>query len=289
MILVIGTTGRLGREVLGQLREKGLPVRVLVQNAAQAAAIDGGDFDLVMGDIRQPETLGKAFEGVRKVFLVTPGAPAMIAAQKNVIEAAARAGVMQVVKISELGASPAAPLDHMRGNWQIEEHLIHSGVGYTIIRPQFFMQNFLFVVAPSVSTDDALYAPISEGRMPFVDLRDVAEVAVTALSEPGHLGKVYDVTGPEALTFEEVANHLSRATHRNIQFSEVSPLEAWEALVRSGLPTWYADDLIALYALVKEGKASEVTDTVAEVTGRPARTLASYLFENRDAFQTAYV
>lgn len=242
-----------------------------------------------MGDLRRPETLDPAFAGVTKVFIVTPGSADQVTIQCNAIQAAARAGVQQIVKISDLGAGPDSPLAHARWNWEIEQALIASGLSYTILRPMFFMQNFLIVIAPSVTAEDAFFAPTGDGRVPFVDLRDIAEVAVAALTEDGHANRIYDITGPEDLSFADVARILSETVSRHIRFEDVAPEAAFEALVRMGLPEWFARDLIALFAIVKDGHAAGVSSTVAEVTRHPARSLQQFLRENREAFQTAYV
>lgn len=289
MILVIGATGRVGGEVLAQLVAKGAPLRVLVQNAAQAATFEAQGVAVAWGDLRRPETLDPAFQGVTKLFLVTPGAPDQVEVQCNAITAAQRAGVQQVVKISDLGASPHSPLVHARWNWEVEQVLVKSGLPYTILRPQFFMQNFLLVLAPSVTAEDAFFAPSGSGRVPFVDIRDIAEVAVAALTEKGHENRIYDLTGPEDLSFADVARILSDTISRDIRCEDVSPEAALDSLVRQGLPGWFAQDLVALFGLVKEGHAAGVSTTVWEVTHHPARPLRQFLKENRAAFQTAHV
>lgn len=289
MILVIGATGRVGGEVLAQLVAKGVPLRVLAQHAAQAAALEARGVETVVGDLRRPETLDPAFQGVNKLFIVTPGASDQVVIQSNAIDAAVRAGVKHVVKVSDLGASPRSPLSHARWNWEIEQVLIKSGLPYTILRPQFFMQNFLLVIAPSVAAEDAFFAPTGEGRVPFVDIRDIAEVAVAALTDTGHENRIYDLTGPEDLSFADVARILTNTIQRDIRFEDVEPDAARETLVRLGLPTWFANDLVSLFAIVKEGQASGVSATVAEVTHHPARSLEQFLKEHREAFQTAHI
>lgn len=298
MILVIGASGRVGGELLGQfgggevlrqLADRYAPVRILAQNAAQAASFDAQGWETVLWDPLDDATLDRACRGISKLFLVTPGSSEQVALQCRAIAAAARAGVRHVVKISDLGSSEDSSLIHARWNWTIEQAIRQAGLAYTFVRPQFFMQNFLLVVAPSVIAEDVFFAPAGEGRVPFVDVRDIAAVAVAALLEPGHEHRIYDVTGPENLSFADVARILSEAINRDVRYVEVSPEESLEGLVRSGLPDWFATDLVALFTQVKEGLTVSLSTAVEDVTHHPARSLGQFLRENREAFQTAYV
>lgn len=298
MILVIGASGRVGGELLGQfgglevlrlLAERKVPVRVLAQTAAQAANFEARGLEARQWDPEEPGAVAAAFAGVHKLFLVTPGSAEQVALQRGAIAAAVRAGVRHVVKISDLGASADTPLLHARWNWEVEEAIRASGLAYTFLRDRFFMQNFLLVIAPSVMAEDAFFAPSGEGRLPFVDLRDIAEVAVAALTEDGHENRVYDLTGPEALSFGDVARLLSEAVHRDIRYEEVPADEARANLVRSGLPEWFAQDVVGLLGEARDGHSAGVSTTVAEVTHHPARTLGQFLREHREAFQTAHV
>lgn len=298
MILVIGASGRVGGELLGQfggeevlsrLTARHEPLRILAQSASQAAAFEAQGLEAVWGDLGRAETLDRAFRGVTSLFLVTPGSAEQVTLQCHAIAAAARAGVRRIVKISDLGSDPDSPILHARWNWAIEEAILRSGVPYTLLRPRFFMQNFLLVIAPSVTAEDAFFAPTGDGRVPFVDVRDVAEVAVAALTEDGHANRRYELTGPEDLSFSDVARILSGAVNRDVCFEDVAPEAARAALVQSGLPGWFADDLVEVFGQVRDGRCAGVTATVQEITGHPARSLRDFLRDHRNAFQTAYV
>jgi len=268
---------------------KRLPVRVLVQSAAQAATFEAMGLETVLWEAGTSESLMPAFQGVTKLFLVTPGSSEQVALQCEAIATAAKAGVRQIVKISDLGSSPDSHLVHARWNGEIEQAILRSGVAYTFLRPEFFMQNFLLVIAPTVTAEDAFFAPTGEGRVPFVDIRDIAEVAVAALSEPGHENRIYDLTGPENLSFGDVARILSEAVNRDISYEDVAPEVARETLVRTGLPDWFAGDLVELFSQVRAGHGGAVSSAVADVTHHPARSLRQFLREHRDDFQTAFV
>ncbi|HEY9854630.1 MAG TPA: SDR family oxidoreductase [Stenomitos sp.] len=298
MILVIGASGRVGGELLGQfgglevlklLGERDRPVRVLAQHAVQAASFEAKGLETALWAPGSSEPLEAAFSGVSRLFLVTPGSAEQVDLQLQAIRAAAKAGIQQIVKISDLGSSATSPIQHARWNWELEQAILRTGVAYTFLRADFFMQNFLLVIAPTVTAEDVFFVPSGEGRVPFVDLRDIAEVAVAALTEPGHENRVYDLTGPESLSFGDVARILSEAINRDVTYEDVAPETARETLVRSGLPDWFAHDLVELFGQVKEGLCAEVSSDVPAVTHHPARSLRDFLGEARESFQTAYV
>jgi uncharacterized protein YbjT (DUF2867 family) len=188
--------------------------------------------------------------------------------QGNLIEAARRAGVARVVKLSAIGADPSSPVRVGRWHAQTEKQLEASGLAYTHLRPGFFMQNVL-VFAPSVAAHGIFQAPAEEGRLAMIHVRDVAAVAARALLEDRHAGQVYTLTGPEALSYDDVAAKLSAASGRPVAYASVAPEEFRRRLLESGIPDWYADMLLELYAMIRAGHAALVTDTVEKVAGRP--------------------
>lgn len=298
MILVIGASGRVGGELLGQyggeevmarLLERQMRLRVLTPSAHLTKAFEARGMDAVCWDTLDDELLERACRDVSRLFLVTPGSAEQVTLQCRAIAAAARAGVRQIVKISDLGAEPGSDLVHAQWNWTIEAAIRESGVPYTFIRPRFFMQTLLLVVAPSVMAEDVFFAPPGNGRVALVDVRDIADVAVAALVEPGHAHRVYELTGPEELSFTDVARILSEGLQRDIRCVETPPEEVRSSLVQSGLPGWFADDLVEAFSRVRDGRSAGLTGTVSDVAGHPARALAEFVQANRDAFQTAYV
>ncbi len=158
------------------------------------------------------------------------------------------------------------------------KHLRESGLDHTILRPTGFMQNTL-AFAGSISSEGGFYAPLADARVAWVDVRDIAAVAAVALTEEGHEGQTYEVTGPEAVSYEQVAEALSRATGKRIEHVSVPPEQLAASLRQAGLPDWYAKDMAALQEGFAAGRGETVTDVVREVAKRDPRTLEAFARE----------
>jgi uncharacterized protein YbjT (DUF2867 family) len=263
-ILVTGATGKAGGEVLRQLAALGAPVRALVRNRAKAAAIEGPAVELVEGDLSKPETLSRALEGVGKALLSSAPDPNQAALQNNLIDAAARAGLRQIVKISAMGAAPDSTVRFGRWHAETELHLTQSGVPYTILQPNFFMQTTLSFAA-TIAADGKFYGSMKDGKASFADLRDIAAVAVAALMSPGHAGKTYVVTGPAALSFADVAAKLSAALGKPVVYVDIPREALIQAMTGAGLPGWQAQGIAELYEWGSQGGAAAITDVVARI------------------------
>jgi uncharacterized protein YbjT (DUF2867 family) len=271
MILVIGATGTVGSEVVRQLVATGERPRALVRDPATARQRLGDQVEHVVGDLDRPETIAAALAGVDRVFLLTTQSSRQPEWERAVIGAAARAGVGQLVKLSVFRANEQSPLQVARQHGQAERVLAQSGLAATILRPVFFMQNLLAMVH-----DGAIATAAGDGRVAMVDARDIAAVAVATLTGGGHAGKTYTLTGPEALSFYQVASILSRQTGRPLRHVRVPPDKVRVALQGRGLAAWYADDMAKLHSMLAVGYEEVVTDDIHRVTGRPPRTLAQF-------------
>jgi uncharacterized protein YbjT (DUF2867 family) len=266
----------------------GQRVRAVVRDRDKARRMLGAGVELVSGDLERPETLGPALAGARKVYVAVGGAtgtPDLVAAECALVDAARAAGVGHYVKVSGIDARPAGPARIQRWHGTIEEHLVASGVPYTILKPSFFMQNFLGL-APAIRAG-ALPLPTGEASGSHIDSRDIADVAARVLTAPGdsHLGQRYTLTGPESLSHGDVARILSGTLEREVRFVDV-PGEAFcQAGVQAGLPPWFADLLTDAYLRVfATGGAARVTEDVPRLLGRPARPFAAFAREHRAAF-----
>lgn len=271
MILVIGATGTVGSEVVRQLVATGERPRALVRDPATARQRLGDQVEQVVGDLDRPETIAAALAGVDRVFLLTTQSSRQPEWERAVIGAAARAGVGQLVKLSVFRANEQSPLQVARQHGQAERVLAQSGLAATILRPVFFMQNLLAMVH-----DGAIATAAGDGRVAMVDARDIAAVAVATLTGGGHAGKTYTLTGPEALSFYQVASILSRQTGRPLRHVRVPPDKVRVALQGRGVAAWYADDMAKLHSMLAVGYEEVVTDDIHRVTGRPPRTLAQF-------------
>lgn len=284
MILVTGATGRVGAEVVRELLARGAAVRALCREAQGAWEKLGAEVGLVVGDLDRPESIRAALDGVDRVFLLTASSEHQLDQERSVIEAARQAGVRHVVKLSVLGADDQSPVQMARWHRQGERELEQSALAYTLLRPSFFMQNFLGMID---TTSGAIYTAAEDGKVGMVDARDIAAVAAVALTEDGHEGKTYVITGPEALSFDAAAATFSSALGKEIRHVRVPPEAVKQAMLDRGPPVWYAEAVAALQGVFAAGYAATTTDTVTEVTGREPRTLAKFAAEHAAVFAAA--
>lgn len=274
MILISGATGTIGSELVRLLRERDVPVRALVHSADKAPALEEQGAQTVLGDFDDDASLDVALLGVERFFVLAPPGPDMVRHHTNAFRAAKEARIKQVVKLSALGAKQGSEISLVDWHGQTDAALERSGLPFTILRPASFMQNLLGQ-ADQIQRGK-LAGAAGDGAVGLVDARDIAEVAAHALTESEHEGAAYDVTGPEALTYKEMAKHLSKATGKKVKYLDLQPEEYAQALRQAGYPDWLAKDLSALEASWAKGGGGKITDTVRKVTGRAARTFEEF-------------
>jgi uncharacterized protein YbjT (DUF2867 family) len=285
MFLITGGTGTAGREIIRQLAGSGATgVRALVRDPSKASFVRDAGFEVVAGDFDKPDTLAPALEGVERALLLTPPSPHTFEQQRAFIEAAKRAGTRRVVKFSAFGADSAAPEGFGKWHGQAEDLLKESGLGWTILQPNFFMQNLLGQ-AGSIAGQGVIYQPLGDARASFIDVRDIAAVAARALTEDGHEGKTYILTGPEALSYTDVAAKLSEATGRNITYVAITPEQFRQGALAQGLPEWLVGALERLNEIFAAGYAAEVTDEVRRVGQREPITFDQFARDHAQAFR----
>jgi uncharacterized protein YbjT (DUF2867 family) len=271
LILVTGATGTVGSEVVRQLAAAGEQPRAFVRDPTKARARLGERVELVVGDLDRPETLTAALAGVERVFLVTTQSTQQPDWERGVVQAAVRADIGHLVKLSVFRADEQSPLQVARQHGQAEHALEESGLAATILRPVFFMQNlFAMIRAGAIAT------AAGEGRVAMVDARDIAAVAVAALTSHEYAGKTYTLTGPEALSFDDAASTLSQQTGTKISHVRVSPDAVRTTLQAAGVAAWFADDMTKLHSMLADGYEDVVTDDARIMTGNPPRTLAQF-------------
>src|ERR1700674_679615 len=285
MILVTGATGLNGRELVRRLSERGVPVRALVRNPAKAAALAAlPNVEIVEGDMAQPETLAGALRGVDRAMLISSSDPAMLDVQSNFIAAAAKAGVRHVVKLSGIMPELDSPFRFARMHGEIERRLEASGMAFTHLRAGEFMPAY-FRQVPSIVGKGALFLPMENAKIASIDVGDIADVATTVLTSPGHEGKIYPLTGPDALTMAEVAEKLSTATGKTIRYVNVAPEEATRASLAAGVPPYTADALAELFAERRKGKEAVVSPIIETIIGRRATRFDEFASRNAAIFR----
>ena len=283
MILVTGGTGAIGSELLRLLSHAGVPARALTRNLRKAQTLPG--ITWVVGDLARPETLATAFEGAETVFLLTHYLEDMVELQHNAIAAARAAGVTHVVKVSAFAASDHSNAPIGRWQYQVEKELQASGLGWTMLRPHHFMQNLL-AQAEYVIKDGAIYSPSGDGKIPYIDARDIAAVAFVTLTQPGHVGKKYVLTGSEAISYRQAAEIIGAVIGKQVRFVDESPEDARARRIREGVPPAVIESVLAIGAYQRAGgKTVTITTTVADLTGRPPRTVAEFVQEHAAVFR----
>ena len=283
MILVFGATGHIGGELISILSSGGVPAIAVTRAPEQARPLAG--IRWAKADLAEPASIDGVFGGVKTMFLLTGNGPDLAELQIAAIRAAAKSGVEYVVKLSALGASSHSKSPIGRAHYEAEQALIGSGMRWAILRPHAFMQNLLDQ-APAIVRDRRIVAASGDGKIPFVDTRDIAAVAAATLTHSGHDGKKYVLTGPEALSYVDVARILSEAVGRPITYVPLSIEEARARMTRAGDPPWAIEGLLALAAYQRAGGPTAVVhDTVQEILGRPPRSLAQFVQDHAKAFR----
>lgn len=282
-ILVTGATGGTGRHLVPLLRAAGAPVRAFVRDPGRAADVLGPDVDLAVGDLGDPSSLRAALAGVDQLYLACGNHPEQARWEIAAIDAAAEAGVGRIVKLSALGAQVGSPVAFTDAHGRITEHLRTAGPAHVLLEPAFLMSNLL-AGADGVRQADALFLPAAGAKIAMIDPRDVAQVAAAVLTGDGHDGRRYVLTGPEAVTVDEVAEQLSAVLGRRIGFVPVPDGAAVAQLVAAGVPEWYAANVVAQFGVLREGAQSGVQDVVRVLTGRDPRSVGAFLRDHAGAF-----
>lgn len=272
-VLVTGATGKIGRELVLQLLTRGCPVRAFVRSAEKAAALERSGVEAFPGDFDDVESVERAMEGARSLFLLSPIHRSMAEREEAAMRAAKRAGLSRVVLLSGRGAEPDSPSSIIRMHARSELFLKASGLGYTILRPDYFMQNLLGYL-PSMLRGGVFSATFLDAPYCMVDCRDIAAVAAAALVEDGHAGKSYDLTGPEALSLRSAAGKLALGLGRSVECSELTQSQLREGLLAMGAPGWLADELSS--AKAEDGPCFP-TSAVQEALGRPPLDLDRFI------------
>ena len=279
-MILITTAGKVGSETARLLAERGEPVRLIVRTPEKAAGASQPGVDVVVADLEDAGAVDRAMDGVRSVLLVTSP---VVSQELRVIGSAARAGAGHIVKITTK-ATADSPIARRRNHAAIERDLIDSGLGYTLLRNNAYMQNFL-MMAPGIAQADAFSTATGDGKIGHVDVRDIAAVAAEITSSPSaHAGKTYWPTGPEALSGAAVAETFSRVLGRTITFHPISEQEQLEVMLGVGLPRPVAEDTARAVALMARGDCDYVTSDVADIIGRQPGSFEQFVKDYASAF-----
>jgi uncharacterized protein YbjT (DUF2867 family) len=280
MILVSGATGNVGKELVKQLVDNGEPVRALVRDSSRVADWRES-VEVVVGDLEKPNTLKEAMKGVEKLFFVTPETHQV----RNLLEAAKPAGVRYIVKQSTIEADRRLG----PGKWHRDQELLieEYGFDWCFLRPTMFMVNTIEWWAETVKQKSMVYFPGGKGKVPPVDPREVAAAARIVLTQPGHIGQIYELTGPRALSVREMVALIARVLGKPVRYINVPALLAKIWMRRSsGLPDYVVDGLMETLGALRRNEYTYISPDVERLTGHSPRDFESWLRENVEAFRS---
>ncbi|MFD7700863.1 SDR family oxidoreductase [Streptomyces caelestis] len=270
---VTGASGRLGGRIARRLAAAGIPQTLLARTPARAPRLPGAT--AVPGDYGDRDALLRALRATDRVLMVSaPESPDRLRQHRTFIDAAAEAGVAHLVYISFHGAAPDATFTLARDHWHTEQHIRASGLPFTFLRDNLYAD---FMPA-LVGDDGVIRGPAGDGRAAVVAQDDIADAAVAVLRDPGpHTGRAYELTGPEALTFTDVAAAITAATGRPVSYVPETTEEAYASRAGHGAPDWQLDAWVSTYTAIADGSLAQVTTAVHELTGHPATSLRRVL------------
>lgn len=269
--------------MLQLLDNRDVAVRAMVRHERARSRLEKTTASIVIGNFDDEGSIRTALDGVESAYLVTPSSSEAEAQQIRFAELAAEAGLKHLVKLSQFAADEDSPVRFLRYHAAVERRIRELGIGYTFLRPNLFFQGFL-AFASVIAKQGQFFAPIGDAGVSAVDVRDIAAVAATALTEPGHLGQTHTITGPAAVTHPEIAKAISGAIGHEVTFVDVPPAAFADALRQFGVPPWQVDGLVEDYAHYARGEAAEVHPTVRDVTGTQARNVAAFARDHAEVF-----
>lgn len=288
MILITGATGRPGAATVREFARRGTPVRALVRDLARAtdiAALPG--VEPVVGDMLWPETLGRALDGVDRVLMISSAGPQMLETQATFIDAARRAGVRHLVKLSGDDAQPGFDPERFRSSRsheQIQRYLAASGLVWTSLRPSQFMQVYL-EEAPDIVRAGQLRLPLGDTALAPIDVEDIGRIAYAVLTTAGHEGRTYRMTGPESLGMAEIAGHIATATGRPVRYVDVPPGTKRAEWLAAGYPPPRAEAFTQLFAERRRHAAARVDLSTHRRFGVDATSFATFAGRHAAAFR----
>ena len=285
MILLTGATGRVGTAAAKALMQMGEPFKVMVRSP-EKLAVSGPNMQVVTGDLANAAAVEEAVAGATRALIVLGNHPDQATLERRFSEQAVSAGVRHLVKVSSMEASPEATAVLPKNHFETEQHIQRLGVEWTFLRPNYYMQNMLMYAA-SISRGSRFALPLGSAKTAMVDARDVGEVAAAVLTGEGHAGQIYQLTGPALMDFHEAAGVMSQVLGRDIVYIEQTPEAFHDVLAEFIHSKWQLDAVCELFAEIAGGSLEQLTDTTAELLGRPAKSLAEFTAEFAPAFQAA--
>ena len=293
MILLTGVTGKTGGETAKQLLQKGARLRALVRDEARAADLKAAGVELVVGDVSDADTVRRALKGAEKAFLTLPNGRHQLEQEKQFTDLAVAAGVKHLVKMSSMEAVAHAETPIPRAHWAVEEYIRGSGLTWTMVKPNFFMQNLLSS-AGSIKAQRRFSLPMGNGTTGMADIRDIGAVCAEVLTGDGpagqgfagkgHAGQSYEITGPEVLTFHEVADRFSAVLGEKVEYVPM-PMEQFRERMSKILEPWHLNAVCELFREIAEIGLDHTTDTFRKLIGRDPRSVTQFIQDHVALFR----
>lgn len=256
----------------------------MVRDPEKASDLKSSKVELVKGDFRKPDSLKRAMEGIEHAFLLPPNTGDQFKLERNFIDAAKEAGVIYLVKYSSIGANPDSSSRLLRWHGEAENYLAQSGIRYSIVRPNIFMQNFTNYYARQIREKREIGLPFGDAKCGWVDVRDVGRLIAKILTENGHQNSVLTATGPDSLSCKDIAGIFSHALGKKVEYVDAKPKEFKKEMIESGLPEPEAEAVTELYKLVSDGLCDVITDTFYQLTEKQPRTFEEFVDDNLTLF-----
>ena len=285
MILITGATGKTGSATAKSLGEKGETFRALIRNEEKKEGLESLGGEVVIGSIENTEVVNQSMQGVKTLLVLLPNSESQLALEKQLVDSAKQAGVERIVKMSSIEATPDATSPIPKLHLESEEYIKQSGLAWTMIKPNFYMQNLL-ASAGTIKEQGKIFLPMGDGKTGMIDTTDVGKVLAKVLSEDGHESMNHEITGPEILSFYEVAEIFSQVLGKQVDYVDV-PMDAYKETLGQFLTNqWHLDAVIDLFKGIAEGGIEDKTDTFNELMGETPTSLSQFLAENSFIFKS---
>jgi len=267
------------------LNEKGITFRALIRNEEKRGDIESLGGEVVIGSIENKEAVDQSMVDVETALILLPNSENQLSLEKQLVDSAKQAGAKRVVKMSSIEATPDATSPIPKLHLESEEYIKQSGLSWTMIKPNFYMQNLL-ASAGTIKDQGKIFLPMGEGKTGMIDTTDVGKVLAKVLSEDGHKSMNHEITGPEILSFNEVAEIFSKGLDKQVDYVDV-PLAAYKETLGQFLTNqWHLDAVIDLFKGIADGGIEEKTDTYSELMGESPKSLSEFISENSFIFKS---
>jgi len=283
MILLTGATGKTGSATATELSNLKVPFRALIRSEEKRDEIEALGGEVIIGSAENRETIDQAMMGIEKLLIILPNCENQLEMEMQLVDSAKAEGVKQIVYMSSVEADEECTSPIPKLHWDTEVYIKDSGLQWTMIKPNFYMQNFIGS-AKTIVEQNKFFLPMSDGKTGMIDTRDVGKVIAKVLSEEGHEGQSYQITGPETLSFYNVAEKFSSVLKREVLYVDM-PMDAYKNILSQFLTNqWHLDSVIDLFAGIAEGGIEYKTDTFEELIGTPPRSLEDFIEEHRNLY-----